>query len=156
VNLVALMERRLAELDGDGLLFPAPRGGWVRRSNYGRATWDPAAQAAGWPRTQDRWVWSFHSLRHVFATWALHQPGLRLEDVSRFPGHSSSRVTQDVYKLRNAGAETAGRDSARAAPDSVPLLYHWQRKIPVFDGLSRVRAARTKSAVYLHLPWSQQ
>jgi site-specific recombinase XerD len=36
-------------------------------------------------------------LRHVFATWALVQPGLRLEDVSRLLGHSGTRVTQDVY-----------------------------------------------------------
>jgi site-specific recombinase XerD len=33
----------------------------------------------------------------VFATWALVQPGLRLEDVSRLLGHSGTRVTQDVY-----------------------------------------------------------
>ena len=38
-----------------------------------------------------------YSLRHVFATWALAQPGLRIEDVSRLLGHSSIRVTQDIY-----------------------------------------------------------
>lgn len=37
------------------------------------------------------------SLRHVFAMWALSQPGIRLEDVSRLMGHSSVRVTQDIY-----------------------------------------------------------
>lgn len=39
----------------------------------------------------------FHSLRHVFATWALAQPGARIEDVSRLLGHSTVRVTQDLY-----------------------------------------------------------
>jgi len=98
IDLAALVERRLAELGPEGLLFPAPRGGWARRSNYGRNTWDPAATAVGWPRSDNgRWHWSFHSLRHVFATWALNQPGLRLEDVSRLLGHSSVRVTQDIY-----------------------------------------------------------
>lgn len=98
VDLAAMVERRLAELPADGLLFPAPRGGWARRSNYGRNTWDPAAIAAAWPRSEHgRWAWTFHSLRHVFATWALNQPGLRIEDVSRLLGHSSIRVTQDVY-----------------------------------------------------------
>lgn len=33
----------------------------------------------------------------MFATWALNQPGLRIEDVSRLLAHSSVRVTQDVY-----------------------------------------------------------
>lgn len=37
------------------------------------------------------------SLRHVFATWALSQPGARIEDVSRLLGHSSVRITQDIY-----------------------------------------------------------
>ena len=98
IDLAALIERRLGELPDDGLLFPAPRGGWARRSNYGRNTWDPAARAIGWPRRDDgRWHWTFHSLRHVFATWALNQPGLRIEDVSRLLGHSSTRVTQDIY-----------------------------------------------------------
>lgn len=59
---------------------------------------DPAAERVGWPRRADgHWAWTFHSLRHVFATWALAQPGLRIEDVSRLLGHSSIRVTQDIY-----------------------------------------------------------
>jgi site-specific recombinase XerC len=98
VDLVAMVERRLAEVGPDGLLFPSPGGQWARRSNYGRNLFDPAAAAAGWPRRPDgHWAWKFHSLRHVFATWALAQPGMRIEDVSRLMGHSSVRVTQDIY-----------------------------------------------------------
>ncbi len=98
VELTALVEKRLAEIAPNDLVFPAPRGGWARRSNYGRNLWDPAATSIGWPRNGDRgWAWTFHSLRHVFATWALNQPGLRLEDVARLLGHSSTRVTQDIY-----------------------------------------------------------
>jgi hypothetical protein len=33
----------------------------------------------------------------VFATWALNQSGLRIEDVSRLMGHSSTSVTKDIY-----------------------------------------------------------
>lgn len=97
VDLVALVEKRLAEIGPDDLVFPAPQGGWARRSNYGRNLWDPAAASVDWPRSERGWTWTFHSLRHVFATWALNQPGLRLEDVSRLLGHSSTRITQDVY-----------------------------------------------------------
>ncbi len=95
------------------------RGGWARRSHYGRTTWDLAARAAGWPRRADgRWAWTFHSLRHVFATWALAQPGLRIEDVSRLLGHSSTRVhvhttctsgsTRRRSEVRGEGADTEG------------------------------------------------
>jgi integrase len=97
-NLNALVTRRLAELPPDGLLFPAPRGGWARRSDYGRRIFRPAAHAAGWPtQPNGRLAWTFHSLRHVFATWALAQPDARLEDTSRLLGHSSIRTTQDLY-----------------------------------------------------------
>ncbi|MBW3546820.1 MAG: site-specific integrase [Actinobacteria bacterium] len=71
-------------------MFPSPRGHWPRRSNYRRNTFNPAATAAGWPlNPQRRWAWTFHSLRHVFATWALAQPGARIKDVSRLLGHST-------------------------------------------------------------------
>ena len=97
-QLGALLARRLTELAPDELVFPSPRGAWARRSNYRRNTFDPAADAAGWPRRADgRRAWTFHSLRHVFATWALSQPGARIEDVSRLLGHSTVRVTQDLY-----------------------------------------------------------
>ncbi|MDQ4070475.1 MAG: tyrosine-type recombinase/integrase [Actinomycetota bacterium] len=80
------------------LFFPAPRGVWARRSNYRRDVFDPAATAAGWRRRPDgRWLWTFHSLRHVFATWALSQPGARIDDVSRLMGHSSVRITRTFY-----------------------------------------------------------
>lgn len=98
VDVAGLVRRRLAELPADGLLFPSPRGGWARRSNYRRSVFGPAATAADWPRRDaGRPVWTFHSLRHVFATWALAQPGARIEDVSRLLGHSTVRVTQDLY-----------------------------------------------------------
>ena len=98
VDLAALVERRLAELPADGLLFPTPRGRWPRRSNYRRIVFEPAATAVSWPRHDDgTLVWTFHSLRHVFAIWALAQPGARIEDVSRLLGHSTVRVTQDLY-----------------------------------------------------------
>ena len=100
VDLDVMAQRRLAELDDPNqLLFPAPRGGWARRSNYGRNLWDLACEFIGWPKNPDGdgWYWTFHSLRHVFATWALAQPNIRIEDVSRLMGHSSIRVTQEIY-----------------------------------------------------------
>ena len=33
----------------------------------------------------------------MFTTWALGQPNIRTEDVYRLMGHSSIRVTQEIY-----------------------------------------------------------
>lgn len=94
VDLAGMVERRLAEIEPGGVLFTAPKGGWLRRSNWGRAVWDRAADDVGWPRDDDgTWRWTFHSLRHVFATWALHDVRIPMEDVSRLLGHSSTRLT---------------------------------------------------------------
>jgi integrase len=52
-DLAAMVLRRLGEVDDDGVLFPGPRGGWARRSNYGRNLWDrpPPRSAGPDPRT---------------------------------------------------------------------------------------------------------
>jgi integrase len=93
-----MVRRRLAEVEPGSAVFPAPQGGLQRRSNYGRYLWDKAAADVAWPRQSDgRWLWTFHSLRHVFATWALHDARIPIEDLSRLMGHSSTRVTQDIY-----------------------------------------------------------
>lgn len=98
VDLAEFLERRLAELPEDGLLFPSPKGQWARRSNYRRNLFDPAATAAGWPRRGDgRWQWTFHSLRQVFATWALASLAPASKTSPRSLGHSTVRVTQDIY-----------------------------------------------------------
>jgi hypothetical protein len=47
VALAELVQRRLDELEFGELMFPAAKGGWMRRSNYGRQIWDPAAEAVG-------------------------------------------------------------------------------------------------------------
>jgi integrase len=81
------------------LIFPSLGGEWHQRSNYGRNLWDPACEFVEWPKNADGhgWYWTCHSLRHVFATWALAQLGICIEDISRLMGHSSIRVTKEIY-----------------------------------------------------------
>jgi integrase len=113
-------------LGPEALVFPSPRGHWPRRSNYRRNTFAPWAAPAGWPRSADgRRAWTFHSLRHVFATWALAQPGARIEDVSRLLGHSTVRVTQTSTSLPTATCSSAStgrrrRGRGRTTPPRCP------------------------------------
>ncbi len=97
-ELAPMLERRLDEVGPDGLLFPSPRGHWPRRSTYRRNTFNPAATAAGWPPDPGGALGvelplASPRVRHLGAA----QPRARIEDVSRLLGHSTGRVTQDLY-----------------------------------------------------------
>jgi Phage integrase family len=93
-----------------GLVFPAPRGGYWRSSNFDRRVLAPAYLAAGW-RDQHGGAWTWHSLRHVFCTTALFTWGLDATDVSRMAGHANYRTTLDMY----IGAVAGILDRARKA-----------------------------------------
>jgi integrase len=54
-----------AEVGPEGLVFPAARGGPIRRSNFTRRVWIPATRAAGVEGLR------FHDLRHTAATLAI-------------------------------------------------------------------------------------
>lgn len=86
-------------------------GGWARRRLAGavrpsRQVRPPSTAgdrpavsttSAGSAAEAGRWLWAVHSLRHVFATWTLHEARIPIEDLSRLMGHSSTRVAQDIY-----------------------------------------------------------
>lgn len=90
------------ETDGpEGLLFPGPNGGFMKRT-WGRQRFIRAAQAAGWetfPNTTvypaTRWLW--HDLRHYAACWMLFDVGLDVAKVSLFLGHRSTSLTMNRY-----------------------------------------------------------
>ena len=53
-----------AEPGPAGLVFPSPRGGYLRRSSFRRRFWLPALKRAGLTGLR------FHDLRHTAATFA--------------------------------------------------------------------------------------
>jgi hypothetical protein len=89
-KLAARIEQARAEQEAGanplGLVFPAPRGGHWRSSNFNRRVLQPAYHAARWrdPASDREWTW--HSLRHVFCTTALFTWKLDATDVS-LSGH---------------------------------------------------------------------
>ncbi|HEY1618943.1 MAG TPA: tyrosine-type recombinase/integrase, partial [Streptosporangiaceae bacterium] len=93
------------------LMFPAPGGGCLRASNFARRMLAKAYQAAGWRPAAGSFRWTWHSLRHVFCTVALFTWKLAVTDVAQLAGHSSHRVTWEMY----IGATAGTLERARAA-----------------------------------------
>lgn len=74
----------------DELAFTAKQGGRVYAANWHQAVWKPARKAAGFPKLR------FHDLRHsAVPLWI--SMGANLLQVSRWLGHSSVKITADLY-----------------------------------------------------------
>lgn len=74
-----------------GLVFASTTGTPIRRQNLQRRSFKPLLARADLPDVR------FHDLRHTFATLMLQSPGADINTVSRMLGHSSVKVTLDVY-----------------------------------------------------------
>jgi integrase len=85
----------------EGLVFPAPEGGPMRRSNFRRRTWEPATRTVGVPGLR------FHDLRHSAGTLSAVAGATTKELMARM-GHSSPRAAL-IYQHA-----TAERDGAIA------------------------------------------
>ncbi len=83
-------------------MFPAPEGGYLRRSNFRRRWWVSATKAAGVEGLR------FHDLRHSAATMAL-AAGANTRELMERMGHASPAVALRYQHVM------AGRDQAIAA-----------------------------------------
>lgn len=99
--LEAMIARRVEEAAADaangrnqlGLMFPAPRGGYVRKSNFINRHAVPAYTTAGWRTDADgRDRWSWYDLRRAFWDTALNTWGLSIPDVSALSGDSAGET----------------------------------------------------------------
>ena len=87
--------------DADGLVFPAPDGGYMRRSNFTNRHWKPATARAGVDGLR------FHDLRHGAATLAATTGATTKELMARL-GHASPAAALRYQHV------VSGRDSAIA------------------------------------------
>src|SRR3954467_2346645 len=93
VTLPRFLAEALGEQMGptdSGLVFTAPDGQPMRRSNFGRRTWQPAVRSAGLDGLR------FHDLRHTAVALAIGQ-GAHPKAIQERMGHSSVMVTLDRY-----------------------------------------------------------
>jgi hypothetical protein len=120
-NLHEMMVKRVGELkklkkenkvpelqDGSHrlLMFPSEQGGWQSGSNYGKRIRRPAQEAAGWPKDEktNKFIWTHHSLRHVFCSFYIFDRKADVRDVSIAAGHKSYTTTMDMYVGQSGGA----------------------------------------------------
>lgn len=92
-TLVPLLRAQAADADASGPLFSYPDGSGrhVLRAAFHRSVWQPAVRAAGLvpaPRV--------HDLRHSHAS-ALIAAGVPLTVIQRRLGHTSIKITSDIY-----------------------------------------------------------
>ena len=107
-DFAALLSKRgLSAGDGGAFVFANENGGPLAYSNWRRRTWVPACGEAGHESLR------FHDLRSLAAT-ALVASGADVKTAQTRLGHSSSRMTLDVY-ARATGA--ADRNAADAVGD---------------------------------------
>jgi integrase len=109
-KLKANLKKRINELnkmtdtpvlqDGSSrkLLFPNQDGGWLCPSSFGKRVRRPAQEIAGWQKdASGKYLWNFHSLRHVFCTYYLVDEKKLIGDISTTAGHASYLTTWEMY-----------------------------------------------------------
>ncbi len=106
--LVDALAAHLAKYaDDSGLIFSAPTGGPIRRSNFRRRIWLPAVEASvGQPCT-------FHDLRHSHAALLIAQ-GEHPKVIQERLGHASIKTTLDTYGHLFEGLDEAAADRLEA------------------------------------------
>ena len=85
-----------------GLVFPTRTGKATDHSNLLRRVFGPAQIAAGVVTTSGKPKYSFHALRHFYASWCINRRidgglELPLKVVSTRLGHASIQITADRY-----------------------------------------------------------
>ncbi len=93
--------------DDSGLIFSAPGGGPIRRSNFRRRIWLPAVAASVGPPC------TFHDLRHSHAALLIAQ-GEHPKVIQERLGHASIKTTLDTYGHLFEGLDEAAADRLEA------------------------------------------
>jgi integrase len=120
--LVEELAQHLARFaDSSGLLFSAPGGGPIRRTNFRRRIWEPAVESTvGKPCT-------FHDLRHSHAALLIAQ-GEHPKVIQERLGHASIKTTLDTYGHLFDGLDEAAADRLdatwRASRADAMLIRH--------------------------------
>jgi integrase len=101
------------------LMFTAPQGGAMWRSDWSRLIWHPALKAASVTPCREN---GFHAERHYFAS-SLLADGVDIRTVSEYLGHHDPAFTLRIYThLMPSGEQRARAAIARAHAPIAPTL----------------------------------
>ncbi|WP_311208474.1 MULTISPECIES: tyrosine-type recombinase/integrase [unclassified Aeromicrobium] len=100
-----------ASLVEDSLALPAddPHHGWLFPRHRSVTAWaTQCGRLATAAATECEWEWTFHWLRHAYASYSLAPTssngfGLSPKSVSKWLGHKRPSITLDMYVARQAG-----------------------------------------------------
>ena len=101
--------------------------GWLFPRHRSTTSWaEQAGKLAGAAIVPSDWDWTFHWLRHGYASWSLAPTssggfGLDLASVSVWLGHSKVSTTQDTYVQPQADALGTARQSTTRLPGTAQL-----------------------------------
>lgn len=116
-----LAQHLAVHADGSGLIFSAPSGGPIRRTNFRRRIWLPAVRASvGEPCT-------FHDLRHTHAA-LLIAVGEHPKVIQERLGHASIKTTLDIYGHLFEGLDEAAADRLDKVWHSAAVDAMWTRR----------------------------
>jgi integrase len=128
-SVMAALDEHLAayaEPGADGLVFPAPTGGFLRLENFRRRVWQPAVAAAGVGPLR------VHDMRHTCASLAIAE-GADIKVLQRMLGHASAALTLDRYGHLFPGqaqsvAERLDEKARLATPADQPAGFSRDRR----------------------------
>jgi len=107
---------RYSEPTPEGLVFPAPGGGYLRPEDLRKRVWNPAIAAAGMAPLR------VHDLRNTCASLAI-AAGADVKVLQRMMGHDSAALTLDRYGHLMPG-------QARSVADRLDEMARRARPVP--------------------------
>lgn len=102
-----------------------PHHGWLFPPHRSKTAWATmCGRLCGWAAAESDWSWTFHWLRHAYASFSLAPEtgggyGFESKAVSDWLGHAKESTTTDMYNARQQG-DTAKARARTARPPGLP------------------------------------
>lgn len=97
------LEEQARGVNPHAVLFPNKHYDYMKSHTLDGTILEPAYAVAGWRAVAGGRGWTFHTLRHVFCSTAIHEWGVIPADVTVLAGHANNRITMEIYVGTTSG-----------------------------------------------------